>query len=140
MGTPGSDERPRKEAVFTWSHEVFAKADLAPTPAQFDDIASTMAGSIVVQILVPLAEERGASGFLNYLDIYKISEENVLEHFNGACSILAIMIVKAGGQEPQGRYDPLLIKVENEIDARMKNLLDLALPEWADGVRQEYGP
>jgi hypothetical protein len=139
MSTLGSGERPRKDAVVAWSHEVFAKAGLTPTSAQFDDIASAMAGSIVMQILVPLAEERRASGFRNYLGGYEVSEENILEHFNAACGVLAIMIVKAEGWDPQGPSDPLLVRAEDEIDTRMKHLLDLALPEGADGVRQEYG-
>jgi hypothetical protein len=140
MNAAKADERPRKDAVFTWSRQVFANAGLTPTSEQFDDIASTMAGSIVVQILVPLAEERGAPGFKSYLGTYEISEENVLEHFDVACSILAIMCVKAEGQDPAGSSDPHLVRVEDEIDARMKHLLDLALPEWTEGVRQEYGP
>lgn len=133
------DLRPRKDAVFAWSHQVFANAGLTSTPAQFDDIASTMAGSIVMQILVPFAEERGASGFTTYLGTYKISEENVLEHFDTACQILAIMVVKAEGQESQSSTDPRLVRIEDEIDTRMNRLLELALPEWAEGVRQEYG-
>lgn len=141
MSAAESDGRPRKDAVFTWSHQVFANAGLTPTSEQFDDIASTMAGSIVMQILVPIAEERGAAqGFTNYLGIYNVSEENVLEHFDVACSMLAIMSVKAEGQDSAGPSDPRLVRVEDEIDARMKHLLDLALPEWAEGVRQEYGP
>jgi hypothetical protein len=140
MGAAKSDERPRKDAVFAWSRQVFAKAGLTPTSEQFDDIASTMAGSIVMQILVPFAEERGAPGFMNYLGIYEVSEENVLEHFDTACSTLAIMSVKAEGLDPAGPSDPRLVRVEDEIDARMKHLLDLALPEWAEGIRQEYGP
>lgn len=140
MSAQDSDGRPRKDVVFTWTHQVFASAGLTPTSEQFDDIASMMAGSIVMQILVPMAEERGAQGFENYLGIYELSEENVLEHFDAACSILAIMSVKAEGQDPAGPSDPRLVRVEDEIDARMKHLLDLALPEWAEGVRQEYGP
>lgn len=140
MSASESDGRPRKEAVFAWSHQVFANAGLTPTSEQFDDIASSMAGSIVMQILVPFAEERGASGFKNYLGIYQVSEENVLEHFDIACSMLAIMSVKAEGQDPGGPSDPRLVLVEDEIDARIKHLLDLALPEWAVGVHQEYGP
>lgn len=140
MNAPESDERPRKDAVLDWSREVFASAGLTPTPAQFNDIASTMAGSIVMQILVPFAEERGASGFKNYLGIYEVSEENVLEHFDTACAMLSLMSVKAEGQEPVGPSDPRLVRVEDEVDARMNQLLDLALPEWAAGVRQEYGP
>jgi hypothetical protein len=139
MSVPGADERPRKDAVFAWSREVFANAGLTPTSAQLDDIASSMAGSIVTQILVPLAGERGASGFSNYLGAFGVSEENVLDHFNAACGVLAIMIVKAEGYDPQGPEDPLLVRVEDEIDARMTHLLDLALPEWSKGVRQEYG-
>ncbi|HEY8814747.1 MAG TPA: hypothetical protein VIP57_06540 [Candidatus Dormibacteraeota bacterium] len=99
-----------------------------------------MAGSIVMQILVPLAEERGASGFETYLGVYQVSEENVLEHFDTACAMLAIMSLKAEGQDPVGPSDPRLVRVEDEIDARIKHLLDLALPEWAEGVRQEYAP
>ena len=140
MGVTSSDERPRKEAVLAWSREVFARAGLRPTPAQFEDVAATMAGSIVMQILIPFAEERGAPGFKGYLGAFQVSEENVLEHFNAACSILAIMSVKAEGQDPSGPADPRLTSAEDEIDARMKHLLDLALPEWAAGVRQEYGP
>jgi hypothetical protein len=135
-----SDERPRKDAVFAWTHQVFAKAGLTPTSAMFDDIASTMAGSIVMQILVPLSEERGASsGFANYLGIYAVSEENVLEHFDTACAMLSMMSVQAEGQDPVGPSDPRLVRVEDEIDARMNSFLNLALPEWAEGVRQEYG-
>jgi len=140
MNAANSDERPRKDAVFAWSRQVFSNAGLTPTSEQFDDIASTMAGSIVMQILVPFAEERGAPGFKNYLGIYEVSEENVLEHFDGACSMLAVMSVQAEGQDPAGPSDPRLVRVEDEIDARMKHLLDLALPDWVEGVRQEYGP
>lgn len=140
MNAANSDERPRKDAIFAWSHQVFAKAGLTPTSGQFDDIASTMAGSIVMQVLVPFAEERSAPEFKSYLGIYEVSEENVLEHFDAACAMLALMSVKAEGQDPAGPNDPHLLRVEDEIDARMKHLLDLALPEWAEGVRQEYGP
>jgi hypothetical protein len=138
VSAPESDLRPRKDAVFAWSDQVFANAGLQPTSEQFDDLASTMAGSIVMQILVPFAEERGASGFKNYLGFYEVSEENVLEHFDTACAILAIMSVKAEGQDPAN--DPRLMRVADEIDARINHLLDLALPEWSEGVRQEYGP
>jgi hypothetical protein len=141
MNAGTSDQRPRKDAVLDWSHRVFATAGLTPTPEQFDDIASSMADSIFGQILMPLAEERGvSSGLSNYLGIYKVSPENVLEHLNPACGVLAHMILKADGHEATGPDDPALVKVENEIDARMNHLLDLALPEWAAGVRQEYGP
>lgn len=139
MSATDPDLRPRKDAVSAWSRQVFAEAGLTPTPAQFDDIESTMAGSIVMQILVPFAQERGASGFTTYLGTYEISEENVLEHFDTACQILALMIVGAEGQESQSPTDPRLVRVEDEIDARMNRLLELALPEWAEGVRQEYG-
>lgn len=123
-----------------WTRQVFANAGLTPTSEQFHEIASTMAGSIVMQILVPFAEERRASDFKRYLGIFKVSEENVLEHFDAAGSMLAHMSVKADGQDPAGPNDPRLVRVEDEIDARMKHLLDLALPEWTEGVRQEYGP
>ena len=109
MNAAKSDERPRKDAVFAWSRQVFANAGLTPTSGQLDDIASMMAGSIVMQILVPFAEERGASGFKSYLGIYKVSEENVLEHFDTACAMLAIMSVKAEGQDPAGPIDPRLV-------------------------------
>jgi hypothetical protein len=135
-----SDTRQRKAAVLAWSHRVFAGAGLTPTPEQFDDIASTVAGSIVMQILLPLAEEHGAVGFERYLGIYEVSEDNVLEHFDSASATLAVMCVKAGGQDPWGPDDPLLLGAEDEIDSRMNSFLDLALPQWIDGVRQEYGP
>jgi hypothetical protein len=140
MNAANSDERPRKEAVLDWSRQVFANAGLTPTSEQFNDIASTMAGSIVMQILVPFAEERCAPDFVRYLGVFEVSEENVLEHFDAACSMLALMSAKAEGQDPASPNDPHLVRVEDEIDARMKHLLALALPEWATGVRQEYGP
>jgi hypothetical protein len=140
MSAANSDERPRKDAIFDWSRQVFANAALTPTPEQFDDIASAMAGSIVMQILVPFAEERGAPDFMRYLGVFEVSEENVLEHFDAACSMLALMSVNAEGHDAAGPNDPHLVRVEDEIDARIKHLLDLALPEWAKGVRQEYGP
>jgi hypothetical protein len=88
-----------------------------------------------------MAEERGvSSGLGNYLGIYKVSPENVLEHLNPASGVLAHMIIKSHGHEATGPDDQALVEVEDEIDARMNRLLDLALPEWAEGVRQEYGP
>jgi hypothetical protein len=134
------EERPRREAVVAWSEKVFVGAGLTPTQAQFDDIASAMADSIFGQILMSLAEERGvSSGLVNYLGMYQVTEKNVLEHLNAACGVLAIMILKAQGHEPAGPDDQLLVEVEDEIDARINHLLDLALPEWIRGVREEYG-
>lgn|GEM_PF-6737419 len=136
---PGTEVRPRKDAVLAWSRDVFAEADLAPTSAQLDDIASSMAGSIVTQVLVPLADERGASGFRAYLGAFDVSEQNILEHLDAACGVLALMIVRAGGHDPVRPDDPALVEAEDEIDFRMRGLLDLALPEWSKGVLQEYG-
>jgi hypothetical protein len=135
-----SDERPRRQAVEAWTTKVFEGAGFPPTQAQFDDIASSMADSIFGQILMPLAEQHGvADGLGRYLGFYQVNEKTVLEHLNPASGVLAFMILKAQGHETTGPDDQRLVEVEDEIDARMSHLLDLALPEWINGVRAEYG-
>lgn len=135
-----NNKRGLKNALLGWARNVFADAGLSPTQAQVVEIAGTIGHLLMSERLVPFAKSRGIEElFGGWLEAMKVRRENVLEHLDGARSILIVMLA----EEVEARDGPERVAVETriarDIDALITKELADSRDEFVTGVTEEFG-
>jgi hypothetical protein len=140
----------KRDALLTWSEQVFADAGLSPTADQITEIAKTIAGLFLTERLVPLSEARGAADFANarginlfagWLGEMEVGPPNILDRIDEACDMLTVMLADA--ELDTHEDDPRRIGVETRIAREINEIfgeeLSTSHDEFVRGVREEFG-
>jgi hypothetical protein len=130
-----------RTSLLAWASQVFASAGLTSTPEREREIAGTIAHLIMSERLVPFAAANGVSEFFaGWHGAMDVRHANVLEHIDGARSILIVMIADKRLGVPDG---PERAGVEHEIaqelDATISAELASSRDEFVRGVSEEFG-
>jgi hypothetical protein len=130
-----------QDSLLAWARQVFASAGVAPTPEQVNEIAGTIAHLIMSEKLVPFAAANDVSElFAGWHDQVGVRRANVLEHIDGARSILIVMIAdkKLGAHDGPERAS-IEHEIAEELDALIAGDLASSRDEFVRGVGEEFG-
>jgi hypothetical protein len=134
-------QSPLRDSLVAWTETVFSEAGITPTAAQVTEVAGTIAHLVMNDDLLPFAAANDvAELFAAWHHEIGVRRENVLDHMDGAMSILVVMIADKrvdGSEGPQrGVAERVVAKELHEI---ITAELTKSHDEFVSGVREEFG-
>lgn len=143
MSSSGSQLPPTalRTSLLVWASQVFASAGITSTPERESEIAVTIAHLIMSERLVPFAAANGvAEFFAGWHGAMGVRHANVLEHIDGARSILIVMIADKRLGVPDGpERAGVEYEIAQELDATISAELASSRDEFVRGVSEEFG-
>jgi hypothetical protein len=130
-----------RDSSVAWTEKVFTEAGIAPTSGQVIEVAGTIAHLIMNDRLLPFAATNDVPLlFAAWNHDMGVRRENVLDHMDGARSILIVMVAdkRVDGSEGPERGDAEQIVAE-ELDEIINAELTESYGEFIGGVEEEFG-